>query len=193
MGDTLVKPPSHGRVRTDSEVRLAGTLRIRKARLEDASPILECLAQAFAPYRVSYTPAAFADTVLTRRTLRQRFQEMTVLVAIDDTDGVIGTIAYKVEEIGRGHVRGMAVGLRWQGSGVAKSLLDRAESDLRKLRCNVMTLCTTRPLERAICFYEKNGFQATGEVSSFFGMDLLSYRKDIGRSKTDRTRPCHEE
>ena len=56
-----------------------------------------------------------------------------------------------------------------------------------------MTLCTTRPLQRAIRFYEKNGFHATGEVSSFFGMDLLSYRKDIGRSKTDRTHPCQEE
>jgi N-acetylglutamate synthase-like GNAT family acetyltransferase len=172
---------------------MAGAFRIRQARLEDTSGILECLAQAFAPYRVRYTPAAFADTVLTRRTLRQRFKEMTVLVAVDHSDEVIGTIAYKVAEIGHGHIRGMAVGLAWQGSGVAKSLLYRAESDLRKLRCNIMTLCTTRPLERAIRFYEKNGFDATGEVSSFFGMDLLSYRKNIGRSKTGRTRSCREE
>ena len=43
---------------------MAGAFRIRKARLEDAGEILECLAQAFAPYRGSYTPAAFADTVL---------------------------------------------------------------------------------------------------------------------------------
>jgi ribosomal protein S18 acetylase RimI-like enzyme len=69
---------------------------------------------------------------------------------------------------------------------VAKSLLDRAESDLRKLGCHIMTLCTTKPLQRAIHFYEKNGFHASGEVGSFFGMDLVSYGKDIGRSKTDR-------
>jgi hypothetical protein len=60
-----------------------GCLSYSPARLEDASGILGCLAQAFAAYRVSYTPAAFADTVLTRRTLRERFKEMTVLVAID--------------------------------------------------------------------------------------------------------------
>jgi N-acetylglutamate synthase-like GNAT family acetyltransferase len=151
---------------TDSEVGMGGAFRIRQARLEDTSGILGCLAEAFAPYRVRYTPAAFADTVLTRRTLRQRFKEMTVLVAVNQSDGVIGTIAYKVAEIGHGHLRGMAVGLAWQGSGVAKSLLDRAESDLRKLHCNIMTLCTTKPLERAIRFYERNGFHATGEVSS---------------------------
>jgi len=83
----------------------------------------------------------------------------------------------------------MAVGLAWQGSGVAKSLLERAESDLRKLRCTIMTLCTTHPLQRAIRFYEKNGFHATGEVGFFFGMDLVSYRKDIGRSKTRQNAP----
>ena len=168
---------------------MAGVFRIRKARLEDAGEILACLAGAFAPYRVSYSPAGFADTVLTERALRQRFREMTVLVAVDQSGEVIGTIAYKVAERGHGHVRGMAVGPPWQGSGVAKSLLDRAESDLRKLRCNIMTLGTTKPLERAIRFYEKNGFHATGEMSVFFGMDLVSYRKDIGRSKTDRNAP----
>ena len=104
---------------------MAGAFRIRQARLEDASGILECLAQAFAPYRVRYTPAAFADTVLTRRTLGQRFKEMTVLVAIDHSDGVIGTIAYKVAEIGHGHIRGMAVGLGlariWSGEELVGS------------------------------------------------------------------------
>jgi hypothetical protein len=70
-------------VRTDSVVGMAVAFHIRNARLEDAGEILACLAQAFAPYRVRYTPAGFADTVLTEPTLRQRFREMTVLVAID--------------------------------------------------------------------------------------------------------------
>jgi len=166
---------------------MAGVFRIGKAQPEDAGGILECLAVAFAPYRVRYTPAGFADTVLTERALRQRFREMTVLVAIDQSGVVIGTIAYKVAEHGHGHIRGMAVGPAWQGSGVAKGLLDKAESDLRKLRCNIMTLGTTKPLQRAIRFYEKNGFHATGEMSLFFGMPLVSYRKDIGRSKSDTT------
>jgi ribosomal protein S18 acetylase RimI-like enzyme len=172
---------------------MAGVFRIREARLEDEGGILACLAGAFAPYRASYTPGGFADTVLTERALRQRFREMTVLVAIDQSGEVIGTIAYQVVERGHGHLRGMAVGPAWQGSGVAKSLLDEAESELRKLRCKIMTLGTTKPLQRAIRFYEKNGFHATGEMSAFFDMDLVSYRKDIGRSRSHRTRTGPDE
>jgi len=43
---------------------------IRNATYEDCSAILECLRPAFAPYRESYTPEAFLDTVLTPQTFR---------------------------------------------------------------------------------------------------------------------------
>jgi hypothetical protein len=57
--------------------------------------ILRCLEDAFAPYRDSYTPSHFADTVLTEQTLRVRFTEMEILVAAHDSGRVIGTIAYE--------------------------------------------------------------------------------------------------
>ncbi|SRR6266550_6516796 len=44
----------------------------RNATYEDCSAILECLRPAFAPYRESYTPEAFLDTVLTPETLAIR-------------------------------------------------------------------------------------------------------------------------
>lgn len=152
---------------------------IRKAALSDADEILECLEQAFMTYRSSYTPAGFNDTTLTRETLRKRFTEMTLLVAVDESGRVIGTIGYKIEKNGEGHIRGMAVRPELQGCGAGKKLLDQVEADLRDLRCRIVTLNTTRPLQRAIRFYEKNGYRATGEVGSFFGMDLLAYRKEI--------------
>jgi predicted N-acetyltransferase YhbS len=158
---------------------MAGIFSIRKAALDDENQILQCLEEAFASYQGSYTPDGFADTVLTGETIRHRFGEMTVLVAIDQCDHVIGTIAYKVVANGEGHVRGMAVRPGWQGCGVGQRLLGHVESDLRKMHCKTITLDTTRPLRRAIRFYEKNGFRPTGEVSSFFGMDLFAYRKDI--------------
>ena len=74
---------------------------------------------------------------------------------------------------------GMAVLAEWRGSEVAKVLLEQAESELRDLHCTAITLDTTRPLQRAIHFYEKHGFHATGEVNSFFGMELFAYRKKI--------------
>jgi ribosomal protein S18 acetylase RimI-like enzyme len=152
---------------------------IRKAASQDAEDILQCLSRAFAPYRNSYTPGAFMDTVLTPETLRKRFTEMTILVAVDFSGRVIGTIAYRAEQNGEGHLRGMAVLPEWHGSEAAKKLLEQSESDLLDLRCKTITLDTTTPLQRAIRFYEKNGFQATGEVTSFFSMELFSYRKKI--------------
>lgn len=56
---------------------------VRKGTLADAKGILRCLEQAFAPYRDSYTPLAYADTVLTEATLRVRFTGMETAVSGD--------------------------------------------------------------------------------------------------------------
>jgi N-acetylglutamate synthase-like GNAT family acetyltransferase len=143
---------------------------IRKARSHDTEGILECLKQAFAPYQSGYTPDAFSDTVLSQETIGQRLAEMTVLVAVNDAGRVIGTIAYKVRRDGVAHLRGMAVRPEWQEHGAANKLLAEVEGHLRDLQCRTLTLDTTRPLERAIRFYEDQGFWKTGDrrdVSGF--------------------------
>ena len=105
---------------------------------------------------------------------------MTLLVAVEPSSNrVVGTVAYKVKADGDGHIRGMAVSPESQGSGVAQMILERVESDLRNLGCHAVTLDTTAPLARAVGFYVKHGFRATGDVGSFFGMPLYTYRKQI--------------
>lgn len=152
---------------------------IRNATYEDCAAILECLRSAFAPYRGSYTPEAFLDTVLTSETFRHRLSEMSVVVATSKSGEVIGTIAYKVLEGGEGHLRGMAVRPEWHGSGLSTSLLEKAEDELRKAGCKIITLDTTEPLRRAIRFYEQNGYRPTGKVGCFYGMPLFEYSKTI--------------
>jgi len=151
---------------------------IRRATPEDAPGILDCLRRAFEPYRESYTAAAFTDTVLTPESFEKRQSEMRILVAADRTNRIIGTIAYRAAN-GEGHIRGMAVWPEHQGQGVARALLGQAESDLRELDCRSVTLDTTRPLGRAMRFYERSGFRKTGEIASFFGMDLVAYQKEL--------------
>jgi ribosomal protein S18 acetylase RimI-like enzyme len=75
----------------------------------------------------------------------------------------------------------MAVRPEWHGSPVAAELLARAEEEFRKAGCSAITLDTTEPLTRAMRFYEKQGFRATGRVAEFFGMRLLEYRKHIAQ------------
>jgi ribosomal protein S18 acetylase RimI-like enzyme len=154
---------------------------IRRAETRDAGAVLACLHAAFEPYRRHYSPAGFADTTLDSKTIQHRMAEMTVFVAENNGD-VIGTIAGNVVALSggdEGHIRGMAVLAEWQGLGVAELLLAAAESELRSRGCKQITLDTTAPLERAIKFYERHGYQRSGKVGDFFGMPLYEYVKRL--------------
>jgi ribosomal protein S18 acetylase RimI-like enzyme len=150
---------------------------IRKAVADDGEAVLACLGAAFAPYRSQYTPDAFSDTVMDELSVQQRLREMCVLVAISDAS-VVGTIGCHArgEE---GHLRGMAVLPEWQGSAVASGLLAGAEAELVKAGCKYVSLDTTKPLQRAIRFYERHGFAPSGGVTDFFGMELFEYTKRL--------------
>jgi len=73
----------------------------------------------------------------------------------------------------------MAVLPEWQGTAVASSLLEAAEAELRSTGCELVTLDTTRPLERAIRFYGRHGFVSSERVTDFFGMELFEYKKRL--------------
>jgi GNAT superfamily N-acetyltransferase len=159
---------------------------VKRATFDDAEGILDCLKAAFEPYRAQYTPAAYEDTVLTRETVRQRMQMMTVLVAKDEAGLIIGTIG-GATDAAEGHIRGMAVAPLWQGTTVADALLQGIEKEMRVEGCSFVTLDTTAPLARAIRFYERNGYVHSGVISDFFGMALYEYRKQL--QPDDRASP----
>lgn len=153
---------------------------IRRATAHDSVGILECLSLAFVPFRESYSEKGFLDTILTPETITTRLREMVVLVAVWE-GRVIGTIGCKTVDDREGHLRGMAVLPDRQGSSVATALLAHAERELLNAGCSAITLDTTEPLKRAMQFYEKHGYRATGHVEDFFGMPLFQYRKQLGR------------
>ena len=154
-------------------------IRIRTATPGDIPAIVACLTAAFEPYRASYSPDGFHDTVLDHGTARRRLDEMTVLVAERDDGSVVGTIGYQHVGNGEGHLRGMAVLPTHLGGGIGDRLLDAAESGLRAAGCTRVTLDTTAPLTRAIRFYERHGYRATGHLGEFFGMALYEYEKTL--------------
>ena len=73
----------------------------------------------------------------------------------------------------------MAVLPECHGQGIAKELLATAEEELRLLGCTRVTLNTTEPLRRAVHFYEKNGYRASGKIRDFFGMPLYEREKPL--------------
>lgn len=157
----------------------ASTISVRKARSEDAPGILACLREAFEEFRDRYTPDGFLDTVLTTETLRERLEKMSVFVAFNSANEIVGTIACSVVGLEEGHLRGMAVLPSMRGAGIAAQLLSYAEAELRSHKCSRVTLDTTEPLERAMRFYEKHGYRKSGKVWDFFGMRLIEYEKSL--------------
>jgi ribosomal protein S18 acetylase RimI-like enzyme len=156
--------------------------RIREATVKDIDGILRCLACAFERYEPEYTVDGYQDTVLNREMLSERLLQMTILVAVDPSDQILGTIACQTLGEGQGHLRGMAVLPAHQGRGIADELIKRAEETLAEQGCLRVTLDTTEPLQRAMRFYERNGFVKTGRISDFFGMPLIEYAKALNRN-----------
>ena len=149
------------------------------ATLEHADGILECLHTAFAPYRHYYTTEGYEDSTLTRQSLLRRMKNMTIFVAIDLSGHVVATIACNLIGKGEGHLRGMAVLPEHQATGIADRLLEHAEGELAEQCCSRITLDTTEPLQRAMRFYERHGYERSGKVGDFFGMPLIEYEKHI--------------
>lgn len=152
---------------------------IRRATALDAGGILNCLAAAFEPYRTSYTPVAYLDTVLSPETISLRLQSMQVFVATRLQGEVIGSIACAIADGNEGHLRGMAVVPQFQGQKIAEGLLQAAEDELRRRGCSRVTLDTTEPLLRAVRFYERHGYRRSGKVIDFFGMPLHEFVKQL--------------
>ena len=143
----------------------------------DLPGIVACLAAAFEPYRGSYTEGGFRDTVPSIQSAAERYKKMSFLVAELEPAQIIGTIAYQALGSGEGHLRSMAVVPEYQGRGVASRLLGAAQERLRVAGCSRVTLDTTRPLIKAVKFYERHGYRASGTVGDFFGMPLFQYAK----------------
>jgi len=157
---------------------MAVSIAVRRAQIEDAESIGACLSSAFAPFRSQYTYDAFENTVLSPEAIRERMLHMTIYAAIAPHGEIVGTVASAMEGT-EGHLRGMAVQPAWQGHSVAEHLLRTAERDLLAAGCKRLTLDTTAPLQRAVHFYQRNGFIPSGRIVDFFGMPLYEYAKPL--------------
>ena len=111
--------------------------------------------------------------------MKTRLAETCVFVAAGPMGDIVGTVGYQVVGLEEAHIRGMAVLPAWQGRAVAQSLLDAVLTDARSRGCSQATLDTTAPLKRAVRFYERNGFRASGRVADFFGMPLFEYVRPL--------------
>jgi GNAT superfamily N-acetyltransferase len=152
--------------------------RIRLASLADASGIAEIRRGSFIEYEASYTPAAFAATVITSTEVCRRIGEGPVWVA-GSQDVLVGTIA-AVRRADELYVRGMAVLPSARSAHVGRSLLAEAEHFGRTHGLRRLVLSTTPFLTRAIRLYEDSGvLRANEDPQNLFGTPLFTMTKSL--------------
>jgi N-acetylglutamate synthase-like GNAT family acetyltransferase len=158
--------------------------KIRKAVPKDAKGIHEVLLEAFSAFRDYYSLEGFNDTVMSEKAVLIRMKEMTIYVAVDRNNNIIGTIGWQKIDNNEAHIRGMAVHPKWQGkNGPATTLLQTVENEVITEECFCLTLDTTEVLKRAGSFYKKHGFNLTGKTGDFFGSKIYEYVKYLNREK----------
>jgi ribosomal protein S18 acetylase RimI-like enzyme len=153
-------------------------VKIRLATAADAEAIALVLSRAFCEYESSYTPEAFAATILTPHEIKERMNDGPAWVALEN-GVIVGTVSLvlKNEEV---YIRSMAVSPSARGKGIGRKLLDRTEAFAISNRCKRLFLSTTPFLSRAINLYERFGFRRNHEgPANLFGTPLFTMSKSL--------------
>ena len=89
----------------------------------------------------------------------------------------------RVPDAGTVYLWQMFVRRDWQGSGLAGALMDRVLEEARRRGYDRMVLWTPAGAARARRFYEREGWELTGEEDpeSQFGLPLVQYGRAIRR------------
>lgn len=157
--------------------RKVSQLEIRLAVPGDEESIASLILEAFLPFKDEYTPGAFEYTAATAGTIRGRFAEGPMWLAMDGDDA-LGTVSGLPEEE-RYYIRSMAVSPNAQRRGVGQKLLEELEADARQRGYSKLYLYTTFVLPGAKLLYEKNGFYVLRETppEEWFDMGGLEMEK----------------
>jgi ribosomal protein S18 acetylase RimI-like enzyme len=150
---------------------------VRFATVDDAESIAAVLRQAFVEYQALYTPQAFAATTPPAETLRERWSEGPVWVALEN-DRLVGTVAAIIK--GKTlYVRSMAILPAARGHGLGKLLLREVEKFANAHGLRRLVLSTTPFLLAAIRLYERHGFQRTADgPHELYGTPLITMERD---------------
>ncbi|TMC21243.1 MAG: GNAT family N-acetyltransferase [Chloroflexi bacterium] len=155
-------------------------IQIRRATADDVLSIATVLHTAFIEYEHYYTHEAFAATTPSAEGIRQRMSEGPTWVALHN-ECIIGTVSAVV----KGplcYVRGMAILPTARGQRIGARLLEHVEQFAAEQGADRLYLSTALFLERAVCLYERCGFERSEEEGALelFGTPVFMMVKRLG-------------
>jgi ribosomal protein S18 acetylase RimI-like enzyme len=160
-------------------------LTIREAREDELGAVGELTINA---YRADgfHTTGPYA---LQLADARPRAEEAELLVAVDDTGAVLGTVTVappgspwvEVSAPDELEFRMLAVSPAARGRGVGEALTRRVIERAGELGLRAVTLSSTQDMSVAHRLYERLGFRRTPEAdwAPVPGVDLITYRLDL--------------
>ncbi len=136
------------------------------------------LGESFVEYRSLYTDQGYAATTPESETIKKRFAEGRIWVALLD-ERIVGTVSVVAEGESL-YVRSMAIVPAARGSRIGERLLAEVERFAVAHNWRRLFLSTTPFLHRAIRLYEKFGFERTGEPPhNLYGTPLVTMSKTL--------------
>ncbi|MBE0432812.1 GNAT family N-acetyltransferase [candidate division WOR-3 bacterium] len=159
---------------------MTSTIEIRDAVTRDIRDIHETLSEAFQPYRKCYTEEAYDITVCSYQEIANRINNEQVDVLVAESNGsIVGTGAARVKDEGKLYLSSMAVRPAVQGKGVGYYLLTEIERRAKIRQCDVISLECCEFLKMAICLYRRFGYNRTGLVRPYHGIQVFEMKKRL--------------
>ncbi|MFQ6082731.1 MAG: GNAT family N-acetyltransferase [Candidatus Aminicenantia bacterium] len=151
---------------------------IRPGRVKEAAEVSCLMYKAFLPYRRYYTLGAFDYTILDLKKIKERVKKKLLFV-VEKEGRIIGTGSYR-DDGNFFYIRSMAVDPKYQGQGVARTMLQFFENLAKEKGFKEITLETTPFLKRAITLYQTFGFRRVENSGrDFFGNIVFLMQKQL--------------
>ncbi|WP_348645897.1 GNAT family N-acetyltransferase [Rhizobium laguerreae] len=160
-------------------IGLMGSFVIRRACQSDAGALSKFAARLFRATYSSNTAAADLDAYIYKNFNRERQQaeivDLSAAVFLATTDDLIIEFAQVVvgsTESRSALLNRIYIDAEWRGSGLANDLLDTVVSESAQRGVTRLELTVFERNARAIAFYKRAGFAATGSTTFAVGDDL---------------------
>lgn len=158
---------------------MTGSFVIRRASQSDAGALSDFAARLFRATYSSDTPAADLDAYIDKNFSMERQQaeiaDLSAAVFLATVDDLIIGYAHLVVKSADSRpalLNRIYVDAEWRGRGLANDLLDAVLSESAQRGATQLELTVFERNTRAIAFYKRAGFAATGSTTFAVGEDL---------------------
>lgn len=153
------------------------TIKFELAKINDKNKIYNILLNSFEPYKEYFTEDGFYSTVLSPEEIENRIKQIFFKVFVVTMEKrIVGTVTV-IPQNDRYYLRSMAVEPNYQNTGIGSFILENIYRIAKNDNIKKVSLESFKPLEKAVRFYKKHGFEKTGITKDLYGIEIFEMIK----------------